>query len=362
MNVLGVETSCDETAVAIVRDGRMILANIIASQVELHKRFGGVYPEMASRQHVLAITPVLDEAFATAHLVWSDVDAIAATHGPGLAGSLVVGLNFAKGLALARGLPFIGINHLEGHIYTGWLARNAEEEANVPYPEFPALILIVSGGHTELVLMRDHGEYELLGHTLDDAAGEAFDKVARLLGLPYPGGPHVQRVAAGGNPKAFDLPRAMLPGSYDFSFSGLKTAVLRIVEKYTSTESMGAAAARPPIVMRELPVADLAASFQQAVVDVLVAKTRQAAEDFKVRQVLMVGGVAANGPLREQMAAAIGEMGITFHYPPPILCTDNAAATAGAAYYHLQRGQTSPLGLDVAPSLRLHGGGSRGSR
>ncbi|MCZ7571017.1 MAG: tRNA (adenosine(37)-N6)-threonylcarbamoyltransferase complex transferase subunit TsaD [Ardenticatenaceae bacterium] len=359
MNVLGVETSCDETAVAIVRDGRSILANMIASQIELHKRFGGVYPELASRQHVLAITPALDQALAAAQFGWDQIDAIAATQGPGLAGSLVVGLNFAKGLALARGLPFIGINHLEGHIYTAWLVRNPEEEAGVPHPEFPALILIVSGGHTELVLMHGHGEYELLGHTLDDAAGEAFDKVARLLGLPYPGGPHVQRVAAAGNPNAFDLPRAMLPGSYDFSFSGLKTAVLRIVEKYTPTASMGAAATRSPTVMRELPVADLAASFQQAVVDVLVAKTRQAAEEFKVRQVLIVGGVAANAPLRQQMAVAIGELGVTFHYPAPVLCTDNAAATAAAAYYHLQRGETSSLGIDVAPSLRLQGAGSR---
>jgi N6-L-threonylcarbamoyladenine synthase len=356
MNTLGVETSCDETAIAIVQDGRRVLSNVIASQIDLHARYGGVFPEMASRQHVLAITPVLQEALGAAGVGWGEIDGIAATYGPGLAGSLVVGLNFAKGLALARGLPFIGVNHLEGHIYSNWLARTPEEDAKVPYPEFPALVLIVSGGHTELILMRDHGQYELIGQTRDDAAGEAFDKVARLLGLPYPGGPPIQRVAAQGNPDAFELPRAMLNSGYDFSFSGLKTAVLRLVERYTPTESMGAAAKRDAAEAAGLPVADIAASFQRALIEVLVAKTRLAAEAFQVRQVLVAGGVAANGPLREAMAAGLADLGVTFHYPPPILCTDNGAAIAAAGAWRLRAGQRSELGLDVVPNWRLVSG------
>ncbi len=335
--VLAIESSCDETAVAVVRNGRQILSNVIATQIELHRRFGGVFPEMASRQHVLAITNVYDRALAEAGVNWDEIDGVAATYGPGLAGSLLVGLNFAKGLALAHGKPFLGVNHLEGHIYSNWLTDGSRD---VPEPEFPALILIVSGGHTELFLMRNHGEYELLGQTLDDAAGEAFDKVARMLNLPYPGGPHIQKAAMEGNPHAVKFPRSY-PNEYDFSFSGLKTSVLREVEKI---ERRGEA----------LPVADFAASFQQAVVDTLVTRVAQAAELFNVKQVLIAGGVAANKPLREAMHTKIQEeMGIPMFSPPIILCTDNAAAIAGAAHYRFVKGEESGWGLEIVPNLKL---------
>ncbi len=349
LTILAVESSCDETAVAVVRNGRDILSNAVTSQIDLHRQYGGVFPEMASRRHVLTITAVLEQAFQAAGVGWGDIDAVAATYGPGLAGSLVVGLNFAKGLALARGLPFIGVNHLEGHIYSNWLADPKRRE--VPQPEFPSLILIVSGGHTELFLMSDHGTYELLGRTLDDAAGEAFDKVARMLDLPYPGGPPIQRTAEKGNPRAYEFPRST-PNEYDFSFSGLKTAVLREVErlkpdKKKVDERFG------PAVVRPLPVADLAASFQQAVVDVLVERVVKAAQSFDVRQVLIAGGVAANVPLRDAMRVALVPQGIPVYYPPIALCTDNAAAIAAAGYWRLVRGQPSTLSLEVAPSLKL---------
>ncbi|MDQ4075181.1 MAG: tRNA (adenosine(37)-N6)-threonylcarbamoyltransferase complex transferase subunit TsaD [Chloroflexota bacterium] len=349
LTVLGVESSCDETAVAVVRNGREILSNVVASQVELHQKYGGVFPEMASRRHVLNITPTLAEALEGAGVAWEDIDAVAATYGPGLAGALVVGLNFAKGLALARGLPFIGINHLEGHIYSNWLADPNRKD--VPQPEFPSVILIVSGGHTELFLMTDHGQYELLGRTLDDAAGEAFDKVARMLGLPYPGGPPIQRTAEKGNPRAFEFPRST-PNEYDFSFSGLKTAVLREVEQFKPDK--GEVDERyGPAVVRPLPVANLAASFQQAVVDVLVERVVKATEAFDVKQVLIAGGVAANVPLRNAMQAALAPLKVPVYYPPIALCTDNAAAIAAAAYWRLIHGATSPLSLEVAPSLKL---------
>ena len=343
LTILGIESSCDETAAAVVRNGREILSNVVASQVELHRKYGGVFPEMASRQHVKAITPVFQEALETAQVTWGEIDAVAATYGPGLAGSLVVGLNFAKGLALAQGLPFIGINHLEGHIYANWLVNQKQQE--VPEAEFPALILIVSGGHTELFLMTNHGQYELLGRTLDDAAGEAFDKVARMLGLPYPGGPEIQKTATQGNAEAFRFPRST-PHEYDFSFSGLKTAVLREVEKHKRRQKNKA----EPV---ELPVADLAASFQQAVVDVLVRRTLKAASAFDVKQVHIGGGVAANGPLRAQMRQALEAKGYPLFYPPLSLCTDNAAAIAGAAYWRLATGERSPWSLEIVPNLKL---------
>ena len=329
--VLAVETSCDETAAAVVEDGRHILANIIASQVELHQRYGGVYPEVASRAHVEAVVPTIERALATAHIALDDVDAIAVTYGPGLAGSLLVGVNAAKGLALGRGLPLIGVNHLEGHIYSLWLTEG-------PEPKFPLLCLIVSGGHTELLLMTDHLTYRRLGGTIDDAAGEAFDKVARLLGLGYPGGPLIERAAANGNPKAFHFTRARTDNEYDFSFSGLKTAVLRVVQELESQET-------------ELPVADLAASFQAAVVDALVDKTLRAAQAFHVQEILLAGGVSANTALREALtkAAAPGPV----RYPPLILCTDNAAMIAAAGYFRLQAGYSDGLNLDVVPNLGL---------
>lgn len=334
--ILAIETSCDETAAAVVEDGRHILSNVVASQVELHARYGGVFPEIASRAHIEAIVPTIEQAMREAHLGLGDLDAVAVTYGPGLAGSLLVGVNAAKGLALGRNLPLVGVNHLEAHIYAHWLEVESEGAAPANL-EFPLLALIVSGGHSELILMRDHGQYEYLGGTLDDAAGEAFDKVGRLLGLPYPGGPAIEKTAREGNPTAFRFPRAWLDDSYDFSFSGLKTAVLRAVQKYSE----------PP---RGRLLADLAASFQEAVVDVLSAKTARAAEEFNVTAVLLCGGVSANQALRAETRERAG---VPVYYPPPILCTDNAAMVGACAYQHFVAGHLAGWDLDVLPSLRL---------
>ncbi len=336
IRVLAIETSCDETAAAVVADGRRILSNVVASQVELHAQYGGVFPELASRAHIEAIVPVIQQAMREAHLGFDDLDAVAATYGPGLAGSLLVGVNAAKGLALGRGLPLVGINHLEAHIYAHWLEVAGENSASGEL-EFPLLALIVSGGHSELILMRGHGQYEYLGGTLDDAAGEAFDKVGRLLGLPYPGGPEIQKTAHEGNPTALDFPRAWLEDSYDFSFSGLKTAVLRETQKYSD----------PP---RGRLLANLAASFQAAVVDVLSAKTARAAEEFGVTAVLLCGGVSANRSLR---VATAERAGAPVRYLPTFLCTDNAAMVGACAHIHLSAGRRAGWDLDVVPGLRL---------
>ncbi len=349
--ILGIETSCDETAAAIVRDGREILSNVVASQIDVHREYGGVFPEVASRQHVLAVLPTLDDALQQASATWDDLSAVAVTCGPGLAGSLLVGVNAAKALAWARDLPLLGINHIEAHIYGNWLGAG-------PEPEMPAVCLIVSGGHTDLILMRGHGEYVRLGSTLDDAAGEAFDKVGRLLGMDYPGGPAIEAAARTGRAGAFDLPRAWLPGSYDFSFSGLKTAVLYLTQQYSDGEGAGSdlAAARRtgkpqlPRKIRPLPVNDAAASFQAAVVDVLVEKTRQAAEEFSAREVLLAGGVAANEHLRQEMLARLP---VPVRYPPVSLCTDNGAIVAAAGFFRFAAGERAGWDLDVAPSLRL---------
>jgi len=331
MNVLGIETSCDETAAAVVTDGRQLRSDIVASQAEMHAAYGGVVPEVASRQHVLWIVPVLEQALADAGLGWADLDAVAVTQGPGLAGSLLVGVNAAKAIAFARDLPLVGVNHLEGHIYANWLTG-----AEIT---FPVVCLIVSGGHTDLILMRDHGQYERLGRTRDDAAGEAFDKVARILGLGYPGGPAIQQAAENGDPSRYPLPRAWLGETYDFSFSGLKTAVLRAVETL-----------RPHEPGATVTVADLAASFQEAVVEVLVEKTRRAALAYGARQVLLAGGVAANRLLRRWMAERVP---VPVVVPPLSLCTDNAAMIAAAGYFRLQRGERAGLELDVDPNLPL---------
>ncbi|HIC87831.1 MAG TPA: tRNA (adenosine(37)-N6)-threonylcarbamoyltransferase complex transferase subunit TsaD [Anaerolineae bacterium] len=335
--ILGIESSCDETAAAVVADGRHILSNVVASQIELHRRYGGVFPEVASRQHILTIHPVITQAMAESGIGWDDLDAVAVTRGPGLAGSLLVGVNVAKGLAWGRGLPLIGINHLEGHIYSNWLET---EDSPLQPPPFPLLILIVSGGHTELLLMEGHGVYRWLGGTLDDAAGEAFDKVARLLRLPYPGGPAIQQAAEGSDPTAFSLPRGLARDRrhpYDFSFSGLKTAVLRLVR---DLEAAGG----------ELPVGDIAASFQLAVVDVLVQKTAAATEAFGVKHVCVCGGVAANAELRRQLAARLP---VPYSIPPIRLCTDNAAMIAAAGFYRFRVGERSEWDMDVEASLRL---------
>ncbi len=333
--ILGIESSCDETAASIVENGRIILSSLVASQVDLHAQFGGVFPEVASRQHIRTIYPIIEQTLQRAHLNLGDIDAVAVTRGPGLPGSLVVGLNTAKGLALGSAHPLIGVNHLEGHIYSAWVYTASAEP--VPEPEFPLLALIVSGGHTELVLMTGHLKYQRLGATLDDAAGEAFDKVGRLLNLPYPGGPSIQKASEGGNPLAFNFPRAWLEDTWNFSFSGLKTAVMREVRKFESHKS-------------NIPVADMAASFQAAVVDALMSKTMKAAERFKARGILVAGGVSANKALRESVLL---RSSIPVYIPHISLCTDNAAMIAAAGYYRYAAGQRDSIDMDVLPNWPL---------
>lgn len=324
MKILGIETSCDETAAAVVEDGTGILSNQIASQVEIHARYGGIVPEVASRQHLLSMIPVVERAMTEAGVSWKELSGIAVTVGPGLAGSLLVGVNVAKAIALSQCLPLIGVNHLEAHIYANWLGDNSID--------FPVVCLIVSGGHSDIVLMKGHGDYVVLGRTRDDAAGEAFDKAARILGLGYPGGPAIERASKEGT-ASIKLPRAWLKGSHDFSFSGVKTALLRLVE-----------AGKVPSAV------DGAASFQAAVIDVLVTKAVAAARGRRVKKILLSGGVASNGWLREQL---IKYSPLPVLVPPPVLCTDNAAMIAACGYYRLQAGGTDRFDLDVVPSLKL---------
>jgi N6-L-threonylcarbamoyladenine synthase len=340
LRVLAIESSCDETGVALIEDGRIIHANVVASQASVHAQYGGVVPEVASRHQLEAIVPVLETAFAEAGVGWEAVDAIAATYGPGLAGSLLVGLTAGKSLALARGLPFIGVNHLEAHIYANWLRTGEREQAD---PEFPLLALVVSGAHSELIYIAEHGHYELMGQTRDDAAGEAFDKVARLLGLGYPGGPAIQQAAAergATRPNPFTLPRSWLPGTWEFSFSGLKTATGNLLAKASANGE-------------EIAIADVADAFQDAVVDALATKTVRAAEERAVREVLLAGGVAANLALRERLTADLDAHGVTLRYPPVAYCTDNAAMIGAAAYFHLRRGERDGYDLEVRPNLQL---------
>lgn len=335
MKVLGIESSCDETAAAVVEDGRYILSNIVASQIDIHERYGGVVPEVASRQHILAIIPVIDQAMKKPGLIWKDIDGIAVTYGPGLAGSLLVGINVAKAIALARQLPIIGVNHMEAHIYANWLISPSlqfEEDQAI----FPCLCLIVSGGHSDIVLMKGHGRFERLGRTRDDAAGEAFDKAARILGLGYPGGPAVEKSASNGTP-SYSLPRAWLRGNYDFSFSGLKTALWHLVQ-------------REKLIPDDPRVADIAASFQSAIVDVLITKTSTAARELGVRKILLSGGVSANTVLRNSMREFSP---VDVLVPPIHLCTDNAAMVAACGYYHLLKGEASNYDLDILPSLNF---------
>lgn len=360
MMVLGIETSCDETAAAVVSEGRHVRANVVASQIELHGEHGGVVPELAARAQLTAIVPVVEEALRQAGTGLDEIDAIAVTRGPGLAGSLLAGVNFAKTLAYARSIPLVGVNHLEAHLYANWLAQ-PDEDPGTP-PGFPMLALLVSGGHTELLLMTGHGQYQQLGKTLDDAAGEAFDKGARLLGLGYPGGPAIQNIAAAGRAQAFGMPRAWLGESFDFSFSGLKTALLREVEPYRIAEEPEPERDvlfrkhRPPQFAGGMPVADLAASFQEAIVEVLAVKTANAARTFDTPNVLLAGGVAANRALRERLSQEVGAIpGASLRVPATAHCTDNAAMVAAAGYYALRRGMQSGWELDVASRLPIGG-------
>ena len=344
--ILAIETSCDETAAAVISDGRVIRSNIVASQIDLHAQYGGVFPEVASRAHAEAISAVVAQAMSEAGARYADLDAIAVTQGPGLVGSLLVGINFAKGLALATGLPLLGINHLEGHIYSLWLTPGFVE------PSFPLLALIVSGGHSELVLMKAHGAYQRLGGAIDDAAGEAFDKVGRLLGLPFPGGPAIERAAQHGDAGAYNFPIAKTDGAYDFSFSGLKTAVMRAVtvQPTSRRNRRERGAERSAALRHDVNISDVAASFQRALVAALVQTTVRAVNDFGVGAVLLAGGVSANRPLREELAAAPD---VEVRTPPLSLCTDNAAMIGAAAHYRYIAGHRSALDFEARASWRL---------
>jgi N6-L-threonylcarbamoyladenine synthase len=343
--VLAIESSCDETGIALVEDGHRILANVVASQVALHAATGGIVPEVAARAHLRWILPVLDDAWRDAGVEWSDVDAVAVTHGPGLAGSLLVGISVAKTLAWVHRKPLVGVNHLEGHIYAAWLDGPGAQE-----PVFPLVALVVSGGHTFLVEMRDHLTYRLLGQTVDDAAGEAFDKVGRLLGLSYPGGPAIQLAAEGATRRDVAFPRAWLGDSYDFSFSGLKTAARRTVEAARADEGL---ADQPDAPLPEARVADLAWGFQDAVIDVLVTKAIRAARSVGARSIVLGGGVAANGPLRGRLAGEAEALGIPLIVPRPALCTDNGAMIGAAGARQFAAGERAGLELEARPSLPL---------
>ena len=337
--ILAIESSCDETGIAVVVGGRRIESNQVASQVALHAATGGIVPEVAARQQLRWIVPTLEAALDESGAGWDGIDAIAVTYGPGLIGSLLVGVNVAKALAAAHDLPLVGVNHIEGHIYANWLTDVTVDEPMPAEPEFPLLCLVVSGGHTQLVLMHDHGRYALLGQTVDDAAGEAFDKVGRLLDLPYPGGPAISAAAAGATP-ATRFPRARTEGPYDFSFSGLKTAVLREVTGYRERGE-------------PIPVDGIAAAFEEAVVDALVTKTVRAANDHGVAAVALGGGVAANRALRATLAQRLSRDGLELLIPPPAWCTDNGAMIGAAAGFRFAAGDRADAALEAIPNLAL---------
>ena len=333
MKILGIESSCDETAASVVEDGRRILSNVISSQISIHTEYGGVVPEIASRKHIENINPVIKQALSDAQCTLDDIDAIAVTYGPGLVGALLVGVAEAKALAYAAGKTLVPVNHITGHVSANYLEH--------PDLQPPFLCLIVSGGHTNLVVVKDYGEYEFIGRTRDDAAGEAFDKVARSVGLGYPGGPKIDKEAKNGNADAIVFPKAKVDGApYDFSFSGLKSAVLNYQNHAQMTGE-------------EINRADLVASFQKAVVDVLVEHTIQAAQEYGYRQVALAGGVASNTALRAAMDEACRAKGIQLCYPSPIYCTDNAAMIASAGYYELKKGKTASWDLNAVPGLQL---------
>lgn len=333
INILAIETSCDETAASVVRNGREIRSNIISSQIELHKLYGGVVPEIASRKHIEKINQVIKEALTVAGVTLDDIDAIGVTYGPGLVGALLVGVAEAKAISFATKKPLIGVHHIEGHISANYI-ENQELEP-------PFLSLVVSGGHSHLVIVEDYGKYQIIGRTRDDAAGEAFDKVARAIGLGYPGGPKIDKLSKEGNSQAIQFPRAHIEGSpYDFSFSGLKSAVLNYINSMKMKNE-------------EINKADVAASFQEAVVDVLVTRTIMAAKDFGISKVAIAGGVAANSALQKAMSKACKENIIEFYYPSPIYCTDNAAMIGVAAYYEYINEKYSGLDLNAVPNLKI---------
>jgi len=339
MRILAIETSCDETSAAVVENGKKILSNIVSSQVEIHQKYGGIVPEVASRKHIESIAAVVKQALDGAKTSLKNIDAVAATYGPGLVGSLIVGLNYAKAIAYAAGKPFIPVNHIEGHIYANFISIKNNDQS----PKFPFVCLVVSGGHTQLVMVKDHGKYQTLGRTRDDAAGEAFDKVARFLGIGYPGGPLIDKMAKQGDPEAIDFPRAMINQGYDFSFSGIKTAVVNHVKKSGVSD-----------------LADLVASFQEAVVDILVEKTIRAAKNLpagrhgrKVKWIALAGGVSANSRLRAILLSRAKKEGLKISIPPLYLCTDNAAMIGSAAYHLNKKRKKNDLGIGAVSTLRI---------
>ncbi|MEI7918587.1 MAG: tRNA (adenosine(37)-N6)-threonylcarbamoyltransferase complex transferase subunit TsaD [Candidatus Saccharibacteria bacterium] len=366
MKILGIESSCDETAAAVVQDGRILLSSVVNSQIDIHAVYGGVVPEVAARSHIEVINPVINQALSDAKLTWDDIDAIAVSYAPGLIGSLLVGTLAARTLAILKNKPLYPIHHVESHVYANFLTEvgigdqeignrelpnsNSQILIATSAPAFPVLALIVSGGHSQLVLFRDHGDYELLGQTQDDAVGEAFDKVAKILGLAYPGGPSIARAALNGNPTKYKLPKSKLSGKYDFSFSGLKTAVLRAVQHETGVDftfpSTGLAQR-----LNDVQRADFAASFQRTAIETLVDKTERAFYDFGAKSVVIAGGVAANAELRRILSERIP---IHIDYAPSELCTDNAAMVASMGYYYsLKKQPISPYELEVIPSLSM---------
>lgn len=353
MRVLGIESSCDETAAAVVEDGRKLLSNVIHSQIDIHAAYGGVVPEVAARSHIEVINLVINQALSQAHCSWDDIDAIAVTYAPGLVGSLLVGTLAARTLAFLKNKPLYPIHHVEAHVYANFVVEQSNSlqlELPSKQPTFPMLALIVSGGHSQLVLFKDHGDYQLLGQTQDDAVGEAFDKVAKIIGLPYPGGPSIAKAAKNGDPNKYKLPKAKLAGKYDFSFSGLKTAVLRAVQREAGVD-FTFPSHELPARLNDAQRADFAASFQQTAVETLVDKATLAFQDYQPASVVIAGGVAANQELRRQLAERLP---LPIEYAPMQLCTDNAAMIATLGYYYAKKQQPcNPLSLEVVPSLSM---------
>lgn len=353
MKILGIESSCDETAVAIVEDGRRLLSNVVHTQIDIHAQYGGVVPEVAARSHIEVINPAIHKALTTANLTWDDIDAIAVTYAPGLIGSLLVGTLAARTLAVTHNKPLYPIHHVEAHVYANFITEQADHlSLTLPsaQPSFPMLALIVSGGHSQLVLFRDHGDYELLGQTQDDAVGEAFDKVAKIIGLPYPGGPSIANAALHGDPNKYRLPKAKLQNPYDFSFSGLKTALLRAVQAETGNDYTFPSHDLPGL-LDDVQRADFAASFQKTAIETLVDKAEKAFHDHAPASVVIAGGVAANSELRRQLSERLP---ITIEYAPMQLCTDNGAMIATLGYYYAQKkNPVSPYGFEVVPSLSM---------
>ena len=353
MRILGIESSCDETAAAIVEDGHRLLSNVVRTQIDIHKVYGGVVPEVAARSHIEVINPVIEQALTEATLTWSDIDGIAITYAPGLSGSLLVGSLAARTLAQQKNIPLYPIHHVEAHVYANFITEQSDGiNLTLPskQPDFPMLALIVSGGHSQLVLFKDHGDYELLGQTQDDAVGEAFDKVAKIIGLPYPGGPSVADAALAGDPKKYQLPKAKMQGAYDFSFSGLKTAVLRAVQREVGVDTTFPSFELPAL-LNDVQRADFAASFQKTAIETLVDKAEKAYHDYSPASVVIAGGVAANQELRRQLQERLP---LTIEYAPMQLCTDNGAMIAAlGCFYAARHSPISPFELEIQPSLSM---------